>query len=420
MPNLPGHRHCTACMACVDACSYGALFVEESPDGFARVRRRAEKCVACGKCEKVCPVKNSSVHGTNHIPSPVFPKVAWSRDAVLREQSSSGGIFAELARMMLKQGGVVAGARLDGTRVRHALVEMDCDLPMLQGTKYMWSDATGIYSKVRLHLRCGRPVLFSGTPCQTAAMTLSCTPQERQHLLTVDLVCHGVPSRCIWDWFAESHPRISRICSFRDKQDGWRNSFAMTCETEDGKRLRVAGLADSYTRLFLADLALRPACYRCPFAGLHRISDLTLADAWGVKEHREEERLGMSLVLCHTKKGKAALQRCSVVCHSAVWLPVLQANPRIYDGSCLYRYHPARLLLRHPGGLSVPSLRRIFQRRFRGQPKWGLQSLPLAMMTFFLSRLIRLRGRIRSARLNRLLQQNERKAISMNTKENDS
>lgn len=82
-------------------------------------------------------------------------------------------MFAQLAEFFLETGGVVYGAAMlgdDKLWVKHIRVEDKAQLYLIQGSKYIQSDIGDTYQKVKQDLVKGRQVLFSGTPCQAAAL----------------------------------------------------------------------------------------------------------------------------------------------------------------------------------------------------------------------------------------------------------
>lgn len=58
-----------------------------------------------------------------------------------------------------------------------------------------------------------------------------------------------------------------------------------------------------YTFAFLTSLDYTENCYSCRYATLDRVSDITLGDSWGSELSREEQKKGISLILCQTEKG---------------------------------------------------------------------------------------------------------------------
>ena len=144
-----------------------------------------------------------------------------SRDDLMA--SSSGGVFSILSRHVLAEGGVVYGhAFTEGLHVKCVRVDSIEGLDCLRGSKYVQSDMGDAMRRIRDDLRVGTPVLFSGTPCQVDGL-LSFLDGGHDNLITVDIVCHGVPS---WEFFkdcidAEFAGRDLVELRFRDKREGW-------------------------------------------------------------------------------------------------------------------------------------------------------------------------------------------------------
>ena len=235
-------------------------------------------------------------------------------DKEVRLKSSSGGVFGLLAEDVLAQGGAVFGAAFDKDfAVRHICAPNAGELPLLFGSKYVQSDTTGLFETVKQFLDSDRQVLFSGTPCQVAGLKKS-LGKNYPNLLTVDLVCHGVPSPAAWQKYLDFTKKkySAEPCSvnFRSKVSGWKK-FSVEILFKNGKTMRE-GVADNlYMKAFLRNLSLRPSCYNCPFKGLERVSDITLADFWGV-EHvcpDLDDGLGTSLVLVNSKRGLSSFEK---------------------------------------------------------------------------------------------------------------
>ncbi len=298
-------------MACVPVCPVNCIAVTVDEEGFEYPVRDAARCTDCGKCTAVCPVMNKPAP----TPAEGFPAAyaAWSRDEHTRRESSSGGVFPELAKQFLREGGVVFGAafRDDFHAVHHIRIDSPDALPQLQGSKYVQSSTVGVFPQVKELLGSGRKVFFSGTPCQVAGLR-NFIGGDTQGLTTCDLVCHGVPSPGVFEKYMneqeEKYGAKTTEYSFRHKRTGW-NFMEVHQEFSNERTYHSMDWADNFMHGFLKNVLLRPVCYRCPFYTLPRIADITLADYWGVatKYPRYDDDKGTSLVLTHSKKGNELL-----------------------------------------------------------------------------------------------------------------
>ena len=297
MLNTPKEQ-CTGCTACVTACPRQCLRMEQDREGFFYPVIDETACTHCDRCNRVCPAQKP-LKANDQEP---HCYAAISRQEVQRARSSSGGVFALLAENMLAQGGAVYGAAMEpDLTVRHLRITNTDDLPRLMGSKYVQSRMGDCYTRVRRDLAEGRSVLFTGTGCQVQGL-LGYLGGPKDGLLTVDVICHGVPSEAVWQAYAQdigARPPIS----FRDKITGWQQySVQLNGKTHPYRQ-------DPYMRLFLSDVILRPSCYHCPAKGASRMSDLTLADFWGIQnvDPTMFDDQGTSLVLVHSAAGEQAL-----------------------------------------------------------------------------------------------------------------
>lgn len=283
-------------------------------EGFLYPVVDSVKCIDCGLCEKVCPV----LHPVTNEPDPLVYAAINNNEAV-RMQSSSGGIFTLIAEHVLERGGVVFGVCFDSDwNVIHDYTETKEGLAMFRGSKYVQSNVGNSFNQVKTFLDSGRAVLFSGTPCQVAGLK-NYLRKPYSNLLTVDLVCHGVPSPEVWRKYLQEticnaygiknnkaavNPGdyISDI-SFRAKDKGWKK-YNVKIIFRDGKMEMMPFFENPYMNVFLSDLSLRPSCYACP-AKLNNVqSDITLADFWGVNRINPDidDDKGCGLILIHSKE----------------------------------------------------------------------------------------------------------------------
>lgn len=303
---------CTGCKACGEICSIKCISFENNNEGFWYPQIDAGKCVHCGHCEQVCPV----LHAADWNQAEALPEAiaAWSRNRDTRAASSSGGIFGELAAAVITENGVVCGAAADpNLSVKHVIAESLSELEQLRGSKYVQSDVEDCYCIVQQYLKSERAVLFSGTPCQVAGLK-SYLGHDYENLITVDIICHGVPSPLVWEQYLAHHKKTFQAkpqkASFRDKTDGWTN-FSMAMQFEDGREYRRSLKDDAYMKAFLQNLCLRESCYKCSFKSIRRVSDLTIGDFWGVDKVLPgiNDDQGISLVLLQSEKGREIFQK---------------------------------------------------------------------------------------------------------------
>ena len=306
MIQITNKQYCCGCSACAQVCPKHCITMVADEEGFFYPIVNINECVDCHLCEKTCPVLNQY---SSEKPQKVYACINSNEN--IRMASSSGGVFTLLAEQTIKNGGIVFGACFDNQWVvRHDYTDSLEGLSKFRGSKYVQSDIECSYSKAGKFLKAGREVLFTGTACQIAGL-YRYLKQSYENLITVDVLCHGVPSPMIWrdylndvcDKYQVSLPELTFV-SFRSKQIGWRR-FGMEIKT--GNKQLVSEPLDQniFLKGFLRDLYLRPSCHNCQFRNGKCHSDITIADYWGIWNHHPQmdDDKGTSLVLINTKKG---------------------------------------------------------------------------------------------------------------------
>lgn len=339
--------NCSSCGACANICARGAISMRLDSEGFYRPVIDAEKCVQCGACEKVCPWTNA-VSNPNLASDAPQTVATFAKDESVRMGSSSGGIFTVLAEKILDEGGVVVGvAQLSPTKFGHIVVDNKADLAKLRGSKYVQADAGLIYREVRSLLKSGKKVLFSGTPCQVAALyAVLGRAATSADLTTVDIVCHGTPSVKVFEKYIgeleKSCGALFEKINFRDKSTGW-GGYSLLHRFASGNSLLVHHSRSKYMRLFLSRICQNPSCDDCRYRKLPRIADITIGDYWGISKYHPEmnDNKGTSVVLLNTTPGSILFESVAdkVVQRESKVEYAIAGNPCIVRSSM---QHPKR------------------------------------------------------------------------------
>ncbi len=296
-------KKCTGCTACFSACDLGCITMEQDEEGFFYPKVSTQNCVNCGKCEKVCPLNNSITQDEEIVTS----YVGFSNDEHVLKSCSSGGVAFLLSKKIIANSGIVYGACYNADfHVYHSRIDNLKDLDKVKGSKYLQSDLNTVMKSVKNDLITGATVLFTGTHCQIYGLKRF-LGKEYDNLYCLDVLCHGVPSPLLMDAYVKYYAKKLKSpivsISFRDKSNGWRKG-GIYIEAQNGKRLILERDKDYFMQFFMSDICLRQSCYSCSFKHLHRISDITVGDAWGQHENDSPYHyFGNSIVIIHSGKG---------------------------------------------------------------------------------------------------------------------
>lgn len=299
--NIIGYDNCTGCFGCYNACHLNAIEMKYDEEGFYKPYILSS-CVDCGQCEKACPV--IEIENNNKCEKAY---AAWSNDNKILLNSSSGGIFSELAIEILNENGVVYGVSWENGEVKHKRIEKIEDLKELRGSKYLPSFVGNSYKNVINDLKNNKKVLFSGTPCQIAALNKIV---KNDKLITVDLICHGMPSHKAYEKYCKENfnEKVEKV-NFRDKGTGWTNFSLIYYSNILKNNLHYV---DKFFFGFLKNIYLGNPCYDCKFKGTKegekRQADITLADFWGVPKELYNKN-GVSFIVTNNKKGEEYFDR---------------------------------------------------------------------------------------------------------------
>lgn len=291
---------CSGCMACLDICKKDAIQIKDELSHFNAVI--SDNCINCGMCHSICQ-NNRSAQFIN----PQQWYQGWANDENIHLNGSSGGLAMALAHSFVKNGGVVCSCVFSDGEFLFRFVNKEENLKAFSGSKYVKSNARGIYNKVRERLKLGEKILFIGLPCQVSALKNFIGEKLNAQLYTIDLICHGTPSSKVLNIFLKQHgcdlDTLQKI-DFRSK-----DKFGVSV---DKKSFTPNGINDSYMISFLGSLNYTENCYNCQYAKIDRVSDITLGDSWGSNLSNNEWKKGVSLILSQTEKGRFLIENANL------------------------------------------------------------------------------------------------------------
>lgn len=304
---------CTGCGGCYNTCHKDAIEMTENKEGFLYPRVNTN-CIDCGLCLKVCPVNDKKSKSQN-TESEYKQKgyVVLTKDKANYKRTASGGVFTTIARAFISEyhNAYVVGAVWDKEKMRvvHLVSNKASDILRMSNSKYVQSDMGNTYQKVKALLKGGSKVLFSGTPCQIAAVKeITGNPLN---LITIDLICHGVPSpkflnKQIKELNNKTDVSYDNVC-FRWKNAVWKHgNFYLVLQKKTVGRKIYSHASIPYYNLFMKNQTHRLSCYKCPFACLSREGDITIGDCDSSKLYPSfYPWYSKSSVLINTKEGES-------------------------------------------------------------------------------------------------------------------
>ena len=320
MNNLPDVDSCIGCGVCQVVCPVRCIEMKEDCNGFKQVVISPDKCVHCLKCERYCPVLSLKKENLGNKKDPtVFACAHLNKN--IQKKSSSGGFFPALCETffsLFKEEAFIYGAVLQNDfSVCHEKAVTLEETKKFSGSKYLQSDIRVVLGSIKMDLELGKYVLFSGTPCQVAAV-YSFLKKKYDRLYTCEVICHGVPSSYHFDiqrrWFEVKYDSILRRIDFRSKKICWQIPTTKYV-FQSGKIHYFRSEENSFMNAFYSALNLRKSCYTCPYASLPRIADMTIGDFWGYEKsvifNKKEIAKGISLILCNNEKGNKLFEKAA-------------------------------------------------------------------------------------------------------------
>ncbi len=298
---------CCGCNGCKEVCPKNCISMIEDNEGFIYPDINLNLCINCNMCKEVCPMIDTKyVFNTNKN---IHAYAAFNNDENIRLNSTSGGIFTELAEYVLKNNGVIVGAKFDkNMEVVHEFASSREEYEQFRGSKYVRSDIGGIYCRVEELLKKDIVVLFVATPCEIAGMK-KYLRKDYDNLILCDIICHNNPSPKVFRKYItyleqKNNSNVVNIV-LRDKEKGWHNpTFKVYFENK--RQISENYYKNYYIQGFGMGLFSRPCCHSCQFTGSDRVGDITIGDFWGIDkiDKTMDDNKGTSVVLLNNSKAE--------------------------------------------------------------------------------------------------------------------
>lgn len=306
-------KECCGCKACLDICPKKCISMKENEEGFLYPKVDQSKCIKCNLCKRVCP--NECAESELKKANEGYAGICKKQEVV--SSSSSGGAFSAICKSAFTEGYLVYGVKWNEDYcVCHDMAKTYEDSKKFRKSKYIMSDMNHCYNQIAKQLKENNRVLFSGTPCQCAAIIryMKCKNISTDKLLLVDIVCHGAPSQKIFDQYLDEIGKSNiKSYSFRHKSDkGKIDTRTAQLLYKDGTEDVLNIHNDAFLKGYYGRLFYRISCGSCKFARIERISDITLGDAWHIENvyPKWDSEKGVSMILINTEKGKNIFEKC--------------------------------------------------------------------------------------------------------------
>lgn len=343
MINITDKALCNGCNTCTVACPIDECITMPVDDqGFFYPLVNMDTCIDCDKCDRVCPyipeLELKNIQDPIRLEKPLV-YASYSKNHEIRLDSTSGGIFSELAFKMFDQGGYVGGAVYnDDNSVSHILTNDRAQLDEIRSSKYIFSLTDKLFPEVKKQLRAGHQVLVCGAPCQISGL-YTFLRRDYENLITCDFICKSVNSTKVFqkyiEWLENKFQSKSKKIKAKDKTTGW-HKFSMRVDFENGQSY----VADRYNDPFFVgylqtELFTMEACLTCKWRDFPRTADITLADFWGIEnvDISMDQDLGTSLIIVNSEQGKVFYESLgdAIVSKEFSLEDAEPGNPALYD-----------------------------------------------------------------------------------------
>ncbi len=318
---------CTGCMTCVEICPKNAIKIDDTIQSY-NAYIDPLKCINCGLCYGICQ-NNQNINLTR----PIKCQQGWIGNEKIRANSSSGGLAFALSQTIISWGGVVCSCCFRNGQFNFDFVDNVEQLYRFSGSKYVKSNPLGVYKEIRKRLSNGQKVLFIGLPCQVAAVKLFMGGKFEELLYTVDLICHGTPSpHLLEDFLKENNIEITDIENINFR-------YIKGFGDKNIKNITLPGILDEYLLAFLCNIDYTDNCYECRYAGMSRVSDITIGDSWDSDQPLEEQEKGISLILSQSVKGLELINKSNLKVFNVNIDRAINANAQLRRASAKTKNH---------------------------------------------------------------------------------
>jgi len=309
--NIAVLSDCYGCSLCSHICPKSIITLQLNDKGFYHpVIVENTACTQCGLCLKVCSFHNGLIETNKNV---IKAFATWSREPAVRKKASSGGTGFEIARFLLAEGYKVIAVRYNAEqrRAEHYVATSETELIQSMGSKYIQSYSEEAFRSMKK----GEKYLVTGTPCQIASMRRYIRMKKMEEdAVLMDFFCHSVPSSLLWNkYIMELESKIGQVvyASWRNKQTGWHDSWAIDIKGEKKVYAKRRSEGDCFYKYFLSDVCFNKACYKdCKFKNLQSAADIRIGDLWGSKYADDEK--GVTGVLAFNEKGRTILEECNI------------------------------------------------------------------------------------------------------------
>ena len=332
MINFDFKKNCYGCELCKNICPKGAIKMKENEDGFLNPVIDMKKCSHCGLCEKKCLYLNEEPVKKISRDDKTFAVQIKDKESL--KKSSSGGFFYEMATNFINNGGYVAGCVWDKEMMpKHILSNKLDDIKQMQGSKYVQSDLANVFKEIKEIINKNK-VMFVGTPCQVKAIKSFI---NNDNLVTISLICEGVPSRKVWKLYKDSLEKSQKSelvkVNFRNKDNcGWKMPDSVYVFGNSKEIKKLSFNLDNYVSSFIEGLIMNEKCYDCKFKGNNNLGDIIIGDFWKVPDDLfgNQTKNGVSAIIIENKKGEELLNSIQDIDIKKVNMDlVINGNPNL-------------------------------------------------------------------------------------------